>query len=77
MTELGDVPRLPGRALSRFYALKEMTVMGSCLCHGHANRCLQEQYNNLLPNGIQVGEKDILFIASTVPQSGRTSGKTL
>ncbi|XP_037620786.1 laminin subunit beta-3-like isoform X1 [Sebastes umbrosus] len=46
MTELGDVPRPPGRALSRFYALKEMRVMGSCLCHGHANRCLPEANNN-------------------------------
>ncbi|KAJ7999470.1 hypothetical protein DPEC_G00194760 [Dallia pectoralis] len=39
LTELGTVPRLPGRSPSRFYALKEMSVMGSCLCHGHANRC--------------------------------------
>ncbi|XP_028303311.1 laminin subunit beta-3 isoform X2 [Gouania willdenowi] len=42
MEQLGDVPRPPGRALSRFYALKEMRVMGSCMCHGHANRCLPE-----------------------------------
>nr|XP_019959824.1 PREDICTED: laminin subunit beta-3 [Paralichthys olivaceus] len=54
LTELGDVPRLPGRALSRFYALKEMRVMGSCMCHGHANRCLPEAYNNPLSNSIQV-----------------------
>ncbi|TKS70555.1 Laminin subunit beta-3 [Collichthys lucidus] len=40
MTELGDVPRLPGRALSRFYALREMRVMGSCCeCNNHAERC--------------------------------------
>ncbi|XP_053171447.1 laminin subunit beta-3 [Scomber japonicus] len=54
LAELGDVPHLPGRALSRFYALKEMRVMGSCMCHGHANRCLPEGYNNALSNGIQV-----------------------
>nr|XP_046236163.1 laminin subunit beta-3-like isoform X2 [Scatophagus argus]XP_046236168.1 laminin subunit beta-3-like isoform X2 [Scatophagus argus] len=54
LTGLGDVPRLPGRALSRFYALKEMRVMGSCMCHGHANRCLPETYNNPLSNSIQV-----------------------
>nr|XP_020473565.1 laminin subunit beta-3 isoform X3 [Monopterus albus] len=54
LTELGDVPRLPGRALSRFYALKEMKVMGSCMCHGHANRCLPEAYNNPLSSAIQV-----------------------
>uniref|UniRef100_A0A3Q4IBR3 Laminin N-terminal domain-containing protein n=1 Tax=Neolamprologus brichardi TaxID=32507 RepID=A0A3Q4IBR3_NEOBR len=50
-TELGDVPHLPGRSLSRFYALKEMKVMGSCMCHGHANRCLPQEYSsNLLPS---------------------------
>ncbi|XP_034442702.1 laminin subunit beta-3 [Hippoglossus hippoglossus] len=54
LTELGDVPRHPGRALSRFYALKEMRVMGRCMCHGHANRCLPEAYNNPLSNTIQV-----------------------
>ncbi|XP_061583968.1 laminin subunit beta-3-like [Cololabis saira] len=54
LTELGDVPRLPGRALSRFYALKEMRVMGSCMCHGHANRCLPETYSNQLSDTIQV-----------------------
>ncbi|XP_042257146.1 laminin subunit beta-3-like [Thunnus maccoyii] len=54
LAELGDVPRLPGRALSRFYALKEMRVMGSCMCHGHANRCLPEAYNNAQSNSIQV-----------------------
>ncbi|XP_041836366.1 laminin subunit beta-3 isoform X2 [Melanotaenia boesemani] len=54
LTELGDVPALPGRALSRFYALKEMRVMGSCMCHGHADRCLPEEYNNLPSNTVQV-----------------------
>lgn len=49
LSELGDVPRLPGRALSRFYALKEMRVMGSCMCHGHANRCLPEAYDKVNP----------------------------
>lgn len=53
MTGLGDVPRLPGRALSRFYALKEMKLMGSCMCHGHANRCLPEVYDNA-PNSVKV-----------------------
>ncbi|XP_030584440.1 laminin subunit beta-3 [Archocentrus centrarchus] len=58
LTELGEVPRLPGRAFSRFYALKEMRVMGSCMCHGHANRCLPEEYsNNLLSNTIQVSSQ--------------------
>uniref|UniRef100_A0A4W4FK74 Laminin, beta 3 n=1 Tax=Electrophorus electricus TaxID=8005 RepID=A0A4W4FK74_ELEEL len=40
LTQLGEVPRTPGRNPSQFYALKEMKVMGSCFCHGHANRCL-------------------------------------
>lgn len=42
LVKLGNPPHLPGRTLSRFYALKEMSVMGSCMCHGHANRCLQD-----------------------------------
>ncbi|KAI9520119.1 hypothetical protein NQZ68_021838 [Dissostichus eleginoides] len=53
-TELGEVPRLPGRALSRFYALKEMRVVGSCMCHGHANRCLPEAYSSPQASSIQV-----------------------
>uniref|UniRef100_A0A3B5AFE9 Laminin N-terminal domain-containing protein n=1 Tax=Stegastes partitus TaxID=144197 RepID=A0A3B5AFE9_9TELE len=53
LTELGDVPRLPGRSLSRFYALKEMRVIGSCMCHGHANRCLPQEYNNQLSPTVQ------------------------
>ncbi|XP_056441044.1 laminin subunit beta-3-like isoform X1 [Gadus chalcogrammus] len=52
LTDLGEVPRLPGRALSRFYALREMQVMGSCLCHGHANRCLPDNSSS-----IQVGDR--------------------
>lgn len=54
LTELGDVPRSPGRALSRFFAMKEMRVMGRCMCHGHANQCLPEPDNNPLSNSIQV-----------------------
>nr|XP_020504058.1 laminin subunit beta-3 [Labrus bergylta] len=50
LLELGEVPRLPGRALSKFFALKDMRVMGSCMCHGHANRCLPQAYSY----GIQV-----------------------
>ncbi|XP_042354687.1 laminin subunit beta-3-like [Plectropomus leopardus] len=57
LTDLGDVPRLPGRALSRFFALREMKVIGSCMCHGHANRCLPVTYNNALPNSIKVGPR--------------------
>ncbi|XP_040059097.2 laminin subunit beta-3 [Gasterosteus aculeatus] len=53
-TELGDVPRPPGRAFSRFYALREMRAMGSCMCHGHANRCLPDTGSNQLPDGVQV-----------------------
>uniref|UniRef100_A0A8C1NQ00 Uncharacterized protein n=1 Tax=Cyprinus carpio TaxID=7962 RepID=A0A8C1NQ00_CYPCA len=47
LTQLGSVPSMPGRSLSQFYALREMRVMGSCFCHGHANRCLPD---NNLPN---------------------------
>ncbi|KAM9813916.1 laminin subunit beta-3 [Neosynchiropus ocellatus] len=46
LTQLGDVPRPPGRALSRFYAVRDMRVMGSCMCHGHANRCLPRAHGD-------------------------------
>ncbi|XP_051931035.1 laminin subunit beta-3 [Hippocampus zosterae] len=49
LAELGDVPRQPGRSLSRFFALKEMKVMGSCMCHGHASHCLLEAVNKVSP----------------------------
>ncbi|KAA8593691.1 hypothetical protein FQN60_009807 [Etheostoma spectabile] len=70
LMELGNVPRMPGRALSRFYALKEMRVMGRCMCHGHANRCLPEADNNLLTNSIQ----RCRFDQSVFEASGRRSG---
>ncbi|KAM8913252.1 laminin subunit beta-3 isoform 2-T6 [Spinachia spinachia] len=53
-TKLGDVPRPPGRAFSRFYAVREMRVMGSCMCHGHANQCLPDTSNNLPADTVQV-----------------------
>ncbi|XP_073700504.1 laminin subunit beta-3 [Garra rufa] len=54
LTHLGSVPSMPGRRLSQFYALREMRVIGSCFCHGHANRCLPDSNGNYLPN-TQVG----------------------
>ncbi|KAL1251926.1 hypothetical protein QQF64_019722 [Cirrhinus molitorella] len=54
LTQLGSVPSMPGRRLSQFYALREMRVIGSCFCHGHANRCLTDSNGNYLPN-TQVG----------------------
>ncbi|CAJ1051838.1 LOW QUALITY PROTEIN: laminin subunit beta-3-like [Xyrichtys novacula] len=55
LEELGEVPQLPGRALSKFFALRDMRVIGSCMCHGHANRCLPgtssyPQYNSIPVN---------------------------
>ncbi|XP_060766752.1 laminin subunit beta-3 [Neoarius graeffei] len=41
LTQFGAVPYTPGRHPSRFYALKEVKVTGSCFCHGHADRCLR------------------------------------
>ncbi|XP_011611933.1 laminin subunit beta-3 isoform X1 [Takifugu rubripes] len=54
MTGLGDVPQLPGRSLSRFFAIKEMRMMGSCMCHGHANRCLPDMQNSAAQASLQV-----------------------
>ncbi|KAI1890736.1 hypothetical protein AGOR_G00156700 [Albula goreensis] len=48
LVQLGQAVRTPGRAPSLFYALKEMQVLGSCFCHGHANRCLQDPATNEL-----------------------------
>ncbi|KAM6044565.1 laminin subunit beta-3 isoform 2-T2 [Chlamydotis macqueenii] len=38
-TELPHVPRQGYHSPSTFYALTEMRVLGSCFCHGHADRC--------------------------------------
>ncbi|XP_076857494.1 laminin subunit beta-3 isoform X2 [Brachyhypopomus gauderio] len=54
LTQLGEVPRTTGRRPSRFYALKEVKVMGSCFCHGHADRCLPEDTTSY-PYSTQVG----------------------
>ncbi|XP_062842586.1 laminin subunit beta-3 isoform X2 [Trichomycterus rosablanca] len=53
LTRFGEVPYTPGRHPSRFYALKEVKVTGSCFCHGHAQRCLSGPASNYLPS-IQV-----------------------
>lgn len=38
-TELPHVPRQGYHSPSTFYAVTEMQVLGSCFCHGHAERC--------------------------------------
>uniref|UniRef100_A0A8C5T7E1 Laminin subunit beta 3 n=1 Tax=Malurus cyaneus samueli TaxID=2593467 RepID=A0A8C5T7E1_9PASS len=38
-TELPHVPRQGYHAPSTFYAVTELQVLGSCFCHGHAERC--------------------------------------
>ncbi|KAJ8412103.1 hypothetical protein AAFF_G00143700 [Aldrovandia affinis] len=48
LTQLGQPPRVPGRAASLFYAVREIQVLGSCFCHGHANRCLPEHTTDQL-----------------------------
>lgn len=73
MTELGDVPRLPGRALSRFFALKEMRMMGSCMCHGHASRCLPDTYSNALPDSVQVGANSTALESTLWTRAGLQS----
>ncbi|KAK2821103.1 hypothetical protein Q7C36_020446 [Tachysurus vachellii] len=49
LTQFGAVPYTPGRHPSRFYALKEIKLTGSCFCHGHADRCLPDPTSKL-PN---------------------------
>lgn len=70
MTGLGDIPRLPGRSLSRFYAIKEMRMMGSCMCHGHANRCLPDVQNGAAQERVQVGtQRKVLACGSKCAES--------
>ncbi|NXI14569.1 LAMB3 protein, partial [Irena cyanogastra] len=38
-TELPHIPRQGYHSPSTFYAVTEMQVLGSCFCHGHAERC--------------------------------------
>ncbi|NXV74126.1 LAMB3 protein, partial [Atlantisia rogersi] len=38
-TKLPHIPRQGYHSPSTFYALTEMQVLGSCFCHGHADRC--------------------------------------
>ncbi|NWI48280.1 LAMB3 protein, partial [Picathartes gymnocephalus] len=38
-TELPHIPRQGYRSPSTFYAVTELQVLGSCFCHGHAERC--------------------------------------
>lgn len=57
LTQLGEVPQIPGRTLSRFFALKEMRMIGRCMCHGHANKCLPTTYNNGFSNTVQVNSQ--------------------
>ncbi|NWU36057.1 LAMB3 protein, partial [Hylia prasina] len=41
-TELPHIPRQGYHSPSTFYAVTEMQVLGSCFCHGHAERCSPE-----------------------------------
>nr|XP_023696882.1 laminin subunit beta-3 isoform X1 [Paramormyrops kingsleyae]XP_023696883.1 laminin subunit beta-3 isoform X1 [Paramormyrops kingsleyae] len=50
LTQLGPITRTTGRSASLFYALKELRVIGTCFCHGHANRCLPDTSSNQLPS---------------------------
>ncbi|NXD30553.1 LAMB3 protein, partial [Spelaeornis formosus] len=38
-TELPHIPRQGYHSPSTFYAVTELQVLGSCFCHGHAERC--------------------------------------
>lgn len=38
-TELPHIARQGYHSPSTFYAVTDMRVLGSCFCHGHADRC--------------------------------------
>ncbi|TRY91917.1 hypothetical protein DNTS_029635, partial [Danionella cerebrum] len=50
LIKFGSVPRMQSGSLSQFYALREIRVMGSCFCHGHAAQCRQETTTSQLPS---------------------------
>ena len=39
LVEHYDIPNLPDDDLGFYYAIRDMTVLGSCQCHGHASEC--------------------------------------
>ncbi|NWV73149.1 LAMB3 protein, partial [Dasyornis broadbenti] len=41
-TQLPHIPRQGYHSPSTFYAVTELQVLGSCFCHGHAERCTSE-----------------------------------
>ncbi|NXO50214.1 LAMB3 protein, partial [Aramus guarauna] len=51
-TKLPHIARQGYRSPSTFYAVTEMQVLGSCFCHGHADRCApSEDPHTVLPSG--------------------------
>ncbi|NXS60382.1 LAMB3 protein, partial [Brachypteracias leptosomus] len=52
-TELPHIARQGYHSPSTFYALSEMRVLGSCFCHGHADRCAPSgDQEGMLPPGV-------------------------
>ncbi|XP_072774944.1 laminin subunit beta-3 isoform X1 [Taeniopygia guttata] len=52
-TELPHIPRQGYHSPSTFYAVTELQVLGSCFCHGHAERCSPggERHGTQVPAG--------------------------
>ncbi|XP_063274335.1 laminin subunit beta-3 isoform X3 [Prinia subflava] len=50
-TELPHIPRQGYHSPSTFYAVTELQVLGSCFCHGHAERCAPagDQHSTQVP----------------------------
>ncbi|XP_062999151.1 laminin subunit beta-3 [Elgaria multicarinata webbii] len=51
-TQLSHPPHQGYRVPSAFYALTEVQVRGSCLCHGHADRCAAADVSSGEPNAV-------------------------
>nr|XP_031362795.1 laminin subunit beta-3 [Lonchura striata domestica] len=53
-TELPHIPRQGYHSPSTFYAVTEMQVLGSCFCHGHAERCGPDEEQHSMGRGVSV-----------------------
>ncbi|NXL99122.1 LAMB3 protein, partial [Tyrannus savana] len=55
-TGLPHIPRQGYHSPSTFYAVTEMRVLGSCFCHGHADRCAPSGGQHPMPLAARRGD---------------------